>query len=184
MVAKWVESDAAIQCRWCGDVVRPASARRPVLAVAAAALGVVLVTAGLACTRAPGPGPNPPAPTGAEATPPVHAEIPVVTRTSPASGAEVGGTIVRIAGSGFTGVKEVDFGAARARDIKVDSSGTLITVVSPAGAGTVAVTVITSVGRSAVSAYGQFTYLRSAAQGLPPAMPPLGHESMPVGPSA
>ncbi len=76
---------------------------------------------------------------------------PVVTSVSPNSGPAAGGTAVTINGSGFTGVTSVKFGAV-ATPFWVVSS-TKITATSPAGTGTVNVTVTTTGGVSNGVAY-------------------------------
>ncbi len=83
---------------------------------------------------------------------------PVVTGIAPASGSAAGGDTVAITGSGFTGAAGVGFGAASAPAVTVDSD-TQITAISPAGTGTVDVTVTTPAGTSATSLASQFTYL-------------------------
>ena len=81
----------------------------------------------------------------------------VVSSISPTSGPATGGTTVTIRGSGFTGASKVLFGPT-ASNFTVNSD-TQITVVSPAGSGTVHVTVITPGGTSVTSNADQFTYL-------------------------
>ena len=70
----------------------------------------------------------------------------------------MGGTSVTITGTGFTGATAVKFGANNATGFTVNSA-TSITATSPAGAGTVDVTVTTAGGTSAASAADQFTYV-------------------------
>ena len=82
---------------------------------------------------------------------------PVVSSISPTSGPATGGTTVTIIGSGFTGASKVLFGTATSTFTV--NSATQITVVSPAGSGTVHVTVTTPGGPSATSSADQFTYL-------------------------
>ncbi len=84
--------------------------------------------------------------------------IPTITSISPTSGPVAGGTTVTIKGSGFTEVSKVLFGTT-ASIFTVNSTGTQITAVSPAGSGTVHVTVITPGGTSATSTADQFTYV-------------------------
>ncbi len=72
---------------------------------------------------------------------------PKVTALSVTSGPATGGTLVTITGTGFTGVTAVKFGPNEA--IINSSSETSITVESPAGSGTVYVTVTTPNGTSA-----------------------------------
>ena len=62
-----------------------------------------------------------------------------------------------ITGTGFTGATAVDFGTTPATNFTVVSD-TTITADSPAGTGTVDVTVTTPAGTSATSAADQFTY--------------------------
>ena len=80
---------------------------------------------------------------------------PVVTGLSPTSGPT--GTGVTITGTGFTGVTVVDFGQTAVPAFTVFSP-TQITAFSPAGTGTVNVTVTSPGGQSATSNNDQFTY--------------------------
>jgi hypothetical protein len=82
---------------------------------------------------------------------------------SPNSGPEAGGTTVTITGTNFTGASAVKFGSTNATSFTVNST-TSITAMSPAGTGTVDVTVTTSGGTSATSSADQFTYV------VPPAI--------------
>lgn len=84
--------------------------------------------------------------------------VPTVTSLSPSQGPQSGGTVVTITGTGFTGGASVKFGTAVATGVTVNSD-TSITATSPAGTGTVDVTVITPGGTSALNASDQFTYL-------------------------
>jgi hypothetical protein len=68
-----------------------------------------------------------------------------------------GGTSVSITGTNFIDATNVYFGTAAATGLTVNSA-TSISVVSPAGTGTVDVTVVTPIGTSAVSSEDQFTY--------------------------
>jgi hypothetical protein len=76
---------------------------------------------------------------------------------TPNSGPAGGGTVVAISGSDFTGATAVKFGSTNAVLFNV-LNPTLIAVSSPAGSGTVDVTVTTPGGTSAAS---QFTYVVS-----------------------
>jgi hypothetical protein len=87
---------------------------------------------------------------------------PTVSGLSPNSGPATGGTLVTIAGTGFTGATAVHFGTAAATNVTV-VSGTTITADSPAGAGTVNVTVTTPGGTSPTSPADQFTFAAVAA---------------------
>ena len=85
---------------------------------------------------------------------------PIVTSVSPTSGPLAGGTTVTITGSGFTGAMAVKFGTNAASFLFV--SATSITAMSPAGSGTVDITVTTPGGTSATGAADQFLYTVSA----------------------
>jgi hypothetical protein len=83
---------------------------------------------------------------------------PAVTGLSPTTGSTSGGTPVTITGTGFTGATAVSFGGTAVTSFSVVSDGQ-ITTTSPAGsAGSVAVTVTTPRGTSALVAADQFTY--------------------------
>jgi hypothetical protein len=82
---------------------------------------------------------------------------PTVTSVSPALGNEAGGNTVNIYGTNLTGATAVRFGAVAAASYSVVSD-TKISATSPAGTGTVDVTVTTLGGTSAVSAADRFTY--------------------------
>ena len=82
---------------------------------------------------------------------------PTVASLSPASGLPAGGTTVVITGTNFNGVTAVKFGAVNAASFTFNSA-TQITATSPAGTGTVDVTVTTPGGTSATNAGDQFTY--------------------------
>ena len=88
---------------------------------------------------------------------------PQIASISPTSGPMAGGTTVTIRGSGFTGASKVLFGATAANSFTVNSD-TQITAVSPAGRGTVHVTVMTPVGTTAASNADRFTYLAAPPQ--------------------
>lgn len=82
---------------------------------------------------------------------------PTVTSVSPKEGLEVGGTIVTITGTEFSGATAVKFGTANALTFKVESA-TSITAISPKGTGTVDVTVTTPEGTSRITPADRFTY--------------------------
>jgi hypothetical protein len=86
-----------------------------------------------------------------------QAQAPTVTRVVPNFGPATGGTEVAITGTGFTTATAVDFGFAGTSFIV--KSDTKITAVTPAGTGTVDVTVTTPEGISAVTSADQFTYV-------------------------
>jgi len=85
------------------------------------------------------------------------AQPPAVSGISPSSGSTSGGTSVTISGSNFSGASAVKFGGNAAASFTVNSS-TQITATSPAGSGTVDVTVTTAAGTSAVVSADRFTY--------------------------
>lgn len=82
---------------------------------------------------------------------------PVVTGLDPATGDEAGGTEVVVTGANFIGVTGVNFGATAATSYTMDNHRQ-ITAVSPAGTGTVDVTVTTAEGTSAANDDAEFTY--------------------------
>jgi len=82
---------------------------------------------------------------------------PLVSSISPTSGPATGGTLVTITGLEFTGATAVDFGPTPAESFTVVSS-TSITAVSPAGTGTVDVTVTALGATSPTSTADLFTY--------------------------
>ena len=86
----------------------------------------------------------------------VVGQPPSVAAISPSSGPEAGGAEVTISGSGFGGTSEVRFGSAPAAFEVV--SGNTIAAISPAGTGTVDVTVTTPAGTSETSAADRFAY--------------------------
>jgi hypothetical protein len=90
----------------------------------------------------------------------VHAQVrpPSVTSISPNNGPAAGGTPIIIAGNNFTGANAVRFGGTPATSFTVNSA-TSITATSPAGSGTVDVTVTNSGGTSATSSADQFAYV-------------------------
>ena len=98
--------------------------------------------------------------------------VPAVTGVNPSSGPLAGGTSVTITGTGFSGATLVVFGTTAATNLVIDSD-TQITAISPAGAGTVDVTVTTPGGASAASSVDQFRYGRApTVTGVSPASGP------------
>jgi hypothetical protein len=81
-----------------------------------------------------------------------------VMRVSPAMGSSAGGDQVVITGIGFTGATDVSFGANSAGSFSVDTD-MQITATSPAGSGTVDVTITTPAGTSPTVSRDQFTYI-------------------------
>ena len=99
-----------------------------------------------------------------------HWQRPTVAVVSPSSGPAAGGTSVTITGAHFTHATAVEFGATAATSFVVDSA-TEITAISPAGTGTVRVTVSTRAGTSCSPAY--FGYRPSpAVTGVSPSAGP------------
>ncbi|MFA4849293.1 MAG: IPT/TIG domain-containing protein [Methanoregula sp.] len=102
---------------------------------------------------------------------------PTVTGISPTSGPDIGGTVVTVSGTGFTGATGVKFGTTAGTSLTVNSA-TQITITSPAGAaGTVNVTVTTPAGTSATSPADEFTYTKTTSApivtGISPTSGPL-----------
>ncbi len=86
-----------------------------------------------------------------------YVAAPTVTNVNPNSGPPGGGTSVAITGTSFTGATAVTFGNTPAGSFTVNSASQ-ITATSPAGTGTVDVTVTTPGGTSATSTADRFTY--------------------------
>ncbi|OAI50293.1 hypothetical protein AYO44_05765 [Planctomycetaceae bacterium SCGC AG-212-F19] len=98
---------------------------------------------------------------------------PVVSKLSPTAGPLSGGTKVTISGSGFIGATAVLFGSLPATSFTIRSNGSIVAVAPAGSAGTVHVTVVTSLGRSTVSVADQFTYVaRPTVTGVSPARGP------------
>ncbi len=83
--------------------------------------------------------------------------VPTVSAVSPNSGLKAGGLSVTITGTNFAAGATVKFGNNSATNVVVVGA-TSITCTSPAGTGTVHVTVTTSGGTSATSANDMFMY--------------------------
>jgi Chitobiase/beta-hexosaminidase C-terminal domain/IPT/TIG domain len=92
----------------------------------------------------------------APATFTINAVTPTITGVNPSSGAA--GTSVTITGTNFTGATAVNFGGTPAISFTVNSA-TSITAVSPAGTGTVDVSVVAPNGTSPAVAADRFTYI-------------------------
>ena len=86
---------------------------------------------------------------------------PTVTKIAPARGPTIGGTTVKISGTGFQEVTKVSFGSAAATSYKVESE-TSISAVAPAGSGTQNVTVTTVWGTSEPVSADEFAYFVAA----------------------
>jgi len=104
---------------------------------------------------------------------------PTVTKIEPTTGAPAGGTSVTIIGTNFTGASAVKFGSTSAASFRVNSE-TSITATSPAGAGTVDVTVRTSEGTSPTSPADQFDYAPTVTNVEPDYGPPAGGTSVTI----
>lgn len=88
-----------------------------------------------------------------------YVAVPTVSGVSPTQGPTTGGSTVTVTGTGFTGATGVHFGTVAATNVKVTSDTTL-TAVSPAGEGTVDVTVTGADGQtSATVSHDRFTYV-------------------------
>ena len=96
-----------------------------------------------------------------------------VTGLTPTFGPAAGGTSVAITGTGFTGATEVDFGTTAATNLVVVND-TSLTVDSPAGTGTVDVTVTSPGGTSPTSPADEFTYAPIVASLTPKFGPAAG----------
>ena len=99
---------------------------------------------------------------------------PAVSSVRPDAGPTTGGTVVTVMGSGLGGATAVDFGGVAGEDLAV-VSGTELTIHSPAGSGTVHVTVTTPGGASVPSSADRFTYV--PAPKVTTIVPPEGAES-------
>ncbi len=88
---------------------------------------------------------------------PAPPTCPSVTEVSPNGGPGEGGTSVTITGTNFSGATAVDFGPGHPASFTLKSA-TSITATSPAGSGTVDVTVTTPEGTSPTVAADEFTY--------------------------
>jgi hypothetical protein len=94
-------------------------------------------------------GPTPPpnqTPPPITTPPPPASTAPVVTGSTPSSGAPSGGNPVEIVGTNLCNVLYVTFGDVPATDVSVNSTCTQITVDAPPGSGTVPITVVTTTG--------------------------------------
>jgi hypothetical protein len=93
-----------------------------------------------------------------------YAAAPVVSQLIPAAAPYLGGTVVVIGGSGFSGADEVIFGVTPAA-FQVWSDG-VVTATAPPGVGLVQVAVRTKLGVSAAGPASQFTYAAIPAVAL------------------
>ena len=103
---------------------------------------------------------------------------PAVTALSPGSGIPSGGTLVIVEGSGFTGATTVNFGSTPGTGLELLNDSSL-SVVSPAGTGTVDVTVVTqgpdgTQHTSATAGGDKFAYAANVAPQLSGVFPSSG----------
>ena len=87
---------------------------------------------------------------------------PTVTGVSPATGSTAGGTSVTVTGTGFLSATGVEFGGTAGTGLTVNND-TSLTITSPAGSGTVDVTVTNIAGSSATGAADLFGYITAPA---------------------
>jgi hypothetical protein len=99
-----------------------------------------------------------------------YVPAPSVKSIAPKSGPGAGRTTVTITGKNFDGASAVRFGGQQAESFTI-ASATSIAAVSPAGAGTVDVTVTTPGGTSATAKGDKFEYV-PAVEALSPAEGP------------
>jgi hypothetical protein len=92
---------------------------------------------------------------------PGHPGIPIVSKVSPSAGPPAGGSVVTIVGKNLADATAVTFGLARGTILS--NSGTQIIARSPAGTGTVDITVTTARGTSNSSASDRFYYSLGSA---------------------
>jgi hypothetical protein len=86
-----------------------------------------------------------------------YTNAPIVTGVNPGQGAPAGGTSVTITGLQMTNITGVSFGSTPAASFTQNSS-TQITAVSPAGTGTVDITLTNAKGTSIPGLLDQFSY--------------------------
>jgi hypothetical protein len=87
---------------------------------------------------------------------------PVVRSISPSTGPMAGGTLVTLAGHGFTAATQVFFGGVAAA-FSVFSDGSITATAPPETAGTVDIRVVTPYGASLLSYFDDYTYLAAVA---------------------
>jgi alpha-tubulin suppressor-like RCC1 family protein len=105
--------------------------------------------------------------------------IPSVTRVEPNHGSAAGGTAVVITGSNFNEITSVKFGNTPASTFKVLSE-TTITATSPAGTGSVPVTVATAEATSAITSSTRFNYGPTVSTVLPNRGLPTGETTITI----
>jgi alpha-tubulin suppressor-like RCC1 family protein len=104
---------------------------------------------------------------------------PSVASIKPTEGPVAGGITVTITGTNLTGASAVMFGSSKATSVTIKSA-TTITAKSPAGSGTVDVTVTTLGGTSATSEADQFRYVPGVTKLKPANGPTTGGTSVTI----
>jgi hypothetical protein len=105
---------------------------------------------------------------GSSGTASAKTSLPKVTSVLPDHGSVNGGTTVAIRGSHIINASAVDFGSTAAENFTFKSNNT-IQAISPAGTGTVDITVTTPDGTSTPTSADHFTYVTTpAVQSLSP----------------
>ncbi len=107
--------------------------------------------------------------------------LPGITSIVPPKGPTVGGTLVTLTGSNFTGATSVTFGRVLGTNVSVNSGGTELTVNAPAGtAGAVDVVVSTPGGSSPVNPPATtYTYVAvPTVTGINPSSGPMGDQHL------
>jgi hypothetical protein len=100
---------------------------------------------------------------GVVEVPAYAAGLPTVASVSPASGNALGGTVVTVTGTNFTGATATRFGTTAGTSVRV-SSATRLTVTTPRHApGVVDVRVVTPAGTSAIVTADRFTFVDTTA---------------------
>jgi hypothetical protein len=110
-------------------------------------------------------------------TPPVAADrvkfvLPVLNNIMPISGPANRTTAVQLTGNGFIGATEVDFGSVAAPKFSVHGPTAIAVMAPPEAAGTVAVTVVSPAGVTAVTSLDYFTYKPPTITRVSPATGP------------
>jgi hypothetical protein len=98
----------------------------------------------------------------------VAAAPPSVIGVSPNTGPKVGGNVVTIMGSGFTGASQVYFGSVAATDFTVHNDGSIFATAPAEAEGIVDINVTTPSGTSATGSADMYTYYGPAVTGVSP----------------
>jgi hypothetical protein len=150
---------------------RATSARGQVPGTRIASRGLILAAAAALTASLPA---TAGAANGGPLASPFVSSAPVVLSMKPTEGAQSGGTKVKIKGEHLKGATTVDFGATAVVLSKPNKSETALTVVSPAGTGTVDVLVSTPEGGASEAVPAdQFAY-RSTLPEISKISPPQG----------